>query len=94
MVDHRDRLAVAVRIGADTLVAAERVEEVLRDDFANNGIHNVRFFFERGGAGETGVSYHSDIYVSDPYPLATARDHVAAMANRVRFDQQLASNMN
>jgi len=94
VVDQRGRLAVAVSIGEDTLVPSERVEEVLRTDFAEHGLTNVRFFFEQGGAGDSAVSYHSDIYSSGPYPLGTARDHVEDIARRVRFDQRLASNMN
>lgn len=95
VVDHRDRLAVAVRIGADTEVPLERIEAVLRNDFAENGVQNVRVYFEVvPTSGGSAVSYHTDEYVSDFYPLATAREHVAEMARRLRFDQQLASNMN
>jgi hypothetical protein len=95
VVDHSDRLAIAVRIGGDTQVPLDRIESVLRNDFANNGVTNIRVYFEMAGtSGGSAVSYHTDDYVSAFYPLATARDHVAEAARRLRFDPQLASNMN
>lgn len=95
VVDHEDRLAVAVRIGTDTQVPLDRIEAVLRDDFADNGVRNVRVYFEMADAsGGSAVSFHTDGYVSDFYPLANARDQVAEMARKIRFDPVFAANMN
>lgn len=92
VVGHPDRMAVAVSIGQSTKVPTETLERVLRQDFAANGVENVRFYYEQGGAGDSVVSYHSDEYVWGPYVLAVARQNVAQAASQFRFNQRLAMN--
>lgn len=94
VVDRPQRFAVSVRIGEDTLVPAERVEEVLRDDLEGLGRTNVEFYFERGGPGDTTVSYHTTGRVFGSYPLATARDQIPYVIEQTSFNQQFAANMN
>ena len=90
VVDHQDRLAVSVSLGADSRVPTDVMERILREDFSAQGVDNVEFFYEFRGPGGTVVRYHSDIFVSDAYGLDTAREQVAGMAQRMRFDQQVA----
>lgn len=87
VVNNPDRFAISVRVGAQSMVPLENIEIILRRDFEANGITNINFYWETGGPRGTTVAFHSDIYVSDPYGLDTARDHVANAARRALGDR-------
>nr|GGI02076.1 hypothetical protein GCM10011355_34230 [Aquisalinus luteolus] len=90
VVDNPSRLAVSVAIGRDTLVAADKVEEVLRRDFAQHGVTNIKFFYEMGGSGDSTVFYHIDGNAWGPYSLARARDFVSESASQFKINSQMA----
>lgn len=91
---HPERIAIAVRIGNETLVPPERVEEVLRGDFAEHGVTNMPFYFETGGAGDTTVTFVTDDFVFGPFALGRVRDHVAEAVSQIRYNQRMTAALN
>ncbi|MEP2987375.1 MAG: hypothetical protein ABJN65_11970 [Parasphingorhabdus sp.] len=85
-------IAVSVRLGRETEVPAQTIENVLRQDFANNQFSNVAFFFEKGTGRFTSVAYHRRDYVDGPYTLPESRREVAQVTGQHQFE--MANNLN
>lgn len=85
-------VAVSVHLGRDTTVAAERIEAVLRQDFAESGIANVRFFFEDSGPGNSSLAFLTRNHVFGPFRLSEARNQVGETARQLRFEIERGLN--
>ncbi len=85
-------LAVPVHIGQNTKVPTKTVVKVLRKDFEAQGITNVRFFYEKGGSGDTTVAYVTRNHVWGPYALGRARDFVTEAAKQHKFEMKRELN--
>lgn len=83
---NNDGIAIAVRLGSDTPISPRTIEQALRSDFAEHGVHRLRFYFERGGNGGSSAVYQSSNHVWGPFGLADARNQVGVAARQLRFE--------
>lgn len=87
-----DGIAVAIRLGKATPVPPERIESVLRSDFQRHGITQLRFFYERGGAGGSSVVFNTRNHAWGPFGLADSRSHVQEAAKQHLFEVRRGLN--
>lgn len=83
---NNDGIAIAVRLGSDTPISPDTIEQALRRDFAEHGVHRLRFYFERSGSGGSSAVYQSSNHVWGPFGLAEARGQVEVAARQLRFE--------
>jgi len=79
-------LAIAIRLGPETTVPTERIEEALRSDFAAHGLQRVRLFWERGSSGGSSVIYITRNHAWGPFGLAESRQQVGKAAEQLLFE--------
>ena len=90
--DNPTGIAVSVRLGRETQVAPDMIENVLRQDFANNRVSNLQFFFEQGTGRGTSIAYHRRNYVDGPFTLIESRNAVSSVAGQHKYE--LEHNLN
>ena len=89
-------VGVAVSLGTQSRVTSDQVEQVIRRDFATNGVTNLRFFYDgRGSAPATVMSFSVDGGLSEFFTIGNVRENIAVVARDAKHMAQypeLASN--
>jgi len=83
---HDDGIAIAIRLGSQTPVAPEVIEQTLRADFEAHGIDKLIVYVERKGDGGSSVVFRSANHVWGPFGLAASRGKVAEVAAQLWFE--------
>lgn len=89
-------VGVAVSMGQSSSVTPEQIEQVIRRDFAANGVTSLTFFYDSRLSGpSTVMSFHVDGGSSDFFTIRDVRQAIPAAAQDAKHMAQypeLASN--
>jgi hypothetical protein len=77
--------AVAVYLGTAQQLAPDRIERVIRTDFAANNVTNVALFYEQNDVPGTGFSLHQNGNAFGPYRVEEVRQAIPTVAGQVRL---------
>lgn len=82
---HIDGVAVSVRMGTQPVVSDDKIKEVITKDFRNNGINDLKFFFDHIDAPASGVSFHVRGGTEGPYLIGQdLRDRIPQIAHYLK----------
>jgi len=87
-MDNIGGVGVAVSFGTQSKVTPEQVEQVIRRDFAANGVTSVRFFYDRISSTGTAFSLHVDGGSTDVLTLGNIREAIPIAASDAKHMAQ------
>ncbi|MEH6717110.1 hypothetical protein [Parasphingorhabdus flavimaris] len=88
-------VGVAISMGTQSRVTPAQVEQVIRRDFASNGVTSLRFFYDRISSLGTAFSFHVDGGSTEVLTLGNVRNAIpvaAADAKHMAQYPELARN--
>ena len=77
--------AVAVYLGTAQQLTPDRIERVIRTDFAANNVRNVAIFYEENDVPGTGFTLHQNGNAFGPYRVDEVRQAIPTVAGQVRL---------
>lgn len=80
-------VAMSVFLGTQSKVTPQQICEIVRSDFAKNGISQVEFFFEQNDVPSTGAAFANRGYSHGPYDLGVVRKQIPELAAQMKFEQ-------
>jgi len=88
-LENNGGVGVAISMGQSSRVTPEQVEQVIRRDFAANGVTSLRFFYDDRLSGpSTVMSFHVDGGSSDFFTIRDVRQGIPAAAQDAKHMAQ------
>lgn len=83
-VNNPSGVAIAVAMGTQAVVTDDQIKEVLIRDFKNNGLTNLKFFFEQNDTPASGITFHVRGGTEGIYLIDNVRDKIATTSKRAK----------
>ncbi len=80
-------IAVAVKLGTESSVTPQQIEQILTREIQNVGVSDVVFFYEQNDVAGTGVAYSFAGNTDGPFSLGEAREAAVKSAKQYLFQQ-------